>query len=72
MKSSQSLETLYKIVNKIKGPIEAKNFLADVLFSAVDELQEEGLEITQEAIDKKLAEVAKDFLEVSKSKNNVA
>lgn len=72
MKSSKSLETLYKIVHKIKGPIEAKNFLADVLFSAIDELQEEGTEINQEAIDKKLAEVASDFLEVSKSKNHVA
>lgn len=44
MKSSKSLETLYNIVHKIKGPIEAKNFLADVLFSAVDELQEEKIE----------------------------
>jgi hypothetical protein len=72
MDSGKSLETLYNIILKIKGPIEAKNFLADVLFSAIDELQEEGLVVTQKALDKKLSEVANDFLEASKNKNHVA
>lgn len=65
MNTSQSIETLYRIILELKGPKEAKKFTSEVLYGVIDDLQEEGSEITAFAIDQKLADIAKDFQKVS-------
>lgn len=70
MKSSKSLESLYNTINQLCGPIEAKKFLSTTMYNVISDLQENGQPVTEEAIEKKLAETATDFLKASK--NHVA
>lgn len=72
MNSSESIETLYRIILDLKGPREAKRFTSDVLFGVIDDLQEEGKEITAFAIDQKLAQIATDFKQVADKSKDVA
>lgn len=65
MKSAQYLETLYSIMNREMGPIEAKTFVSDAVFNIISELQEDSLPVTEEAISKKLAEKVSDYLKAS-------
>lgn len=70
MNSAKSIETLYNIIQKLSGPIEAKKFLADSLYNIMSEIQEENLPVTASEIEKRLSKKAYEYLEVSK--NNVA
>ncbi|MCM2351356.1 MAG: hypothetical protein NDI69_15140 [Bacteriovoracaceae bacterium] len=72
MNSSQSIEILYRIILELKGPREAKKFTSEVLYGVIDELQEEGREITAFAIDQKLAVIANDFQKASQKSTDVA
>ncbi len=72
MNSSESIETLYRIILELKGPREAKRFTSDVLFGVIDDLQEEGKEISAFAIDQKLAQIATDFKQVADKSKDVA
>ena len=65
MKSVQYLETLYNIMNREMGPIEAKIFVSDAVFNILSELQENSLPVTEDAISKKLAEKVSDYLKAS-------
>jgi hypothetical protein len=67
MKSVQYLETLYNIMNREMGPIEAKIFVSDAVFNIISELQENSLPVTEDAISKKLAEKVSDYLKASKN-----
>lgn len=67
MEASKSIASLYKILSKVTGPLEAKNTIADTLFIVLDDLHTEGLPITEENINLKLQKFAKDFEEASKS-----
>jgi hypothetical protein len=64
------MEELYHIFKKIVGPKEAKHALLDSIAVALYEIEESGLEVTEETISDRLQEVLKDFQEASK--NNVA
>lgn len=72
MKTSESIQVLYDIVSNLKGPLAAKNFVADCVYGVITDLQEEKQSITAEAIEERLKKVADDFMTVSKSKNDVA
>lgn len=67
MNSAKSIESVYEIINKLMGPIEAKNSVCDIVFNAISELQENGLPVTADAIEKLLSEKASDYLEASKN-----
>lgn len=66
MKSSESIAILYNIINEKMGSIEAKNFISDVLYNALSQLEDEGQAITEKSIEIKLQVKANDFLEASK------
>ena len=70
MPASKSIVTLYKIIEKIAGPINAKDSVTDALFIILSDLHEEGLPITEKLINDRFAKYADDFVQASKS--NVA
>lgn len=72
MKASESLIALYNVINKMSGPIEAKKLLSTAVYNVVCDLQDEGLEVSQQNLDERLAKVANDFITVTKNKNDVA
>ena len=67
MKTSQNLEILYRIMYKHMGPIEAKNFLSDVIFNIISELQEEQSPVTAEEIDSRLSRKVAEYQKASNS-----
>jgi hypothetical protein len=67
MNSAKSIETLYQIINKLMGPIEAKNFVAGTVYNAVSELQENNLPVTESALEAILSELADDFEKATKN-----
>lgn len=71
MKAATSLTSLYNIILKIAGPVEAKNAVSTATYLVLAELQEDGIEISQENIDLKLELYVEDFIQVA-SKTNVA
>lgn len=68
MKTAQSLESLYQVINELHGPIAAKDFVSGAVYNAVSELQETGSQITADALEKILNDLAQDFLE---AKSNI-
>jgi hypothetical protein len=72
MKTAESLQILYEIVERLYGPLEAKKFVTGSLYTVISELQEERLPITGEAIEERLAKVANDFISVSNPENGSA
>ena len=72
MKAAESMQTLYEIVEQLKGSIIAKNFVSDSIFNIISELHEEKKTVTAEAIEERLAKLTQDFIEATKNKNDVA
>jgi hypothetical protein len=70
MKTSEYLEILYKIIDQHMGPIEAKNFVSEVIFNIISELQEEHKTITAQEIDSRLSKKVNEYQQAAKS--NVA
>lgn len=66
MEAGKSIETLYKIINKVMGPVEAKNFVSDAIFNAISDLQEKEIPVTEKEIEKILNQKVQDYLEASK------
>jgi hypothetical protein len=71
MNSSNALASLYSIMNKLLGPIEAKRSVTTAINLVICDIQDEGLEVTPELIESKIASYVKDFVEVAE-KNKVA
>jgi hypothetical protein len=67
MSTSKHIEILYRIINQHMGPVEAKNFVSEILFNAISELQEEQKSISEEEIEKKLSKKVQDYQKASKS-----
>lgn len=67
MSTSKHIETLYNIINQHMGPVEAKNFVSEILFNAISELQEEEKLISEEEIEKKLSQKVQDYQKASKA-----
>lgn len=67
MNTGKSIERLYKAIEKVAGPVEARNSVADVVFISINRLQDEGVEITEQSINEYITKFADDFIEASKS-----
>lgn len=65
MKASESLIILYEVIHELKGPIHAKRFVTTAVSNVVSEILEEGLPLTAEEIDRRLAKEAQDFKTMS-------
>ncbi len=59
-------EDLYKILEKIFGPIKAKSSISKIIFIVIHDLIEEGLPITDSNIQERLLIFINDFEEASK------
>ncbi|HXH74021.1 MAG TPA: hypothetical protein VNJ08_03600 [Bacteriovoracaceae bacterium] len=66
MNTSQSIITIYKLINAMLGPIEAKKAVSDALFNIISEIHEEGLDVTEDLITEKLSKYAEDYIHASK------
>lgn len=67
MTASESIKTLYDIFEKMYGASKAGSSVSVILTTAIGDIQDDGLAVTEEAISQKLSKYAQDFLEASKS-----
>lgn len=67
MTTSEHIEILYKIIDQHLGPIQAKNFVSEVVFNIISELQEEQKPITAKEIDSRLSKKVSEYQQASKS-----
>jgi hypothetical protein len=67
MTTSKSIKTLYDIFEKMYGASNAGSSVSVILTSAIGDIQDDGLPVTEEAISQRLSQYAQDFLEASKS-----
>lgn len=65
--SSESLEQLYKLFLRLKGPKEAQELVVAVVTNSIYEIQNEGLEFTAEIFSEKVTAQVNDFLKVAKA-----
>jgi hypothetical protein len=73
MYSSLYLAILYQVISEMKGKLAAREFCATAVHNAICEIQEAGLEVTADEIDRRLGRMASDFKQVmDKSKKSVA
>jgi hypothetical protein len=71
MNTSQALGILYKIMNERFGEVEAKESVSTAIYNVISDLQEQGLEVTSEGIERRLIEYVNDYVQASQ-KNQVA
>ena len=73
MYSSLYLAILYQVIFEMKGKLAAREFCATAVHNAICEIQEAGLEVTADEIDRRLGRMAMDFKQVmDKSKKSIA
>ena len=67
MDSAKSLSVLYDIINKMLGPIGAKKAVSTAVSLVISDLQDEGIAITPEILEKRIYDYVQDFVEASKT-----
>jgi hypothetical protein len=72
MNTSQSLATLYNLINERWGSIEARRAVTASVNIVIAQMEDEGLEITPSQLEKNLSDYVNDFVEVAKKDTNVA
>jgi uncharacterized protein YqgV (UPF0045/DUF77 family) len=72
MKTNESMEALFKIISKILGPIEAKKSVVNAVYCVISDLQDEGLPVTAEAIETRLAAYVDDYVQVARKNEDAA
>ena len=71
MKLSQSMAELYNVMAKLKGPVEARGLIEAIVHNAISDIQDSGMPITSNNLEKEIMKSLNDFLDVAK-KTNVA
>lgn len=71
MKATKSMAELYNLFEGLKGPAEARELIVAILHNNIADIQDEGLPLTAEELDKRVEAHINDYLEVAK-KTNVA
>ena len=67
MTASEAIITMYQIIEKAYGPIEAKNGVSDIVFNIIDDIYHSGLPMTEENLTKHLEKYANDYIEASRT-----
>ncbi len=67
MNSANSIELLYKTVKEKHGKTVAKQTVKSILSNILDDLENEGTDVSEENISKRMMKKANDFIEASKS-----
>lgn len=65
MNSSKSITTMYQILEKELGNIEAREGVTNMLFNVIGRLQDYGQQITEENLSRELSRYVNDYIEVS-------
>jgi|GEM_PF-3550839 len=71
MNLSKLMSDYYHLIEKLEGSKEARISLAGIITLVVYDIQNEGLVVTPEELEKRISNHINDFLEVAK-KTNVA
>lgn len=71
MSLSKIMADYYNLVEKLEDSKEARNSLAGIINLVIYDIQEEGLVLTPEELEKRISRHIQDFLDVAK-KSNVA
>lgn len=71
MNVTKSMAELYNLFERLKGPIEARELIVTILHNNIADIQDEGVTLTAEELDKRILAHINDYLEVAK-KTNVA
>jgi hypothetical protein len=67
MNSNKSIEIIYETIRIKFGKIRAKSAVKAMLGNVIDDLETEGLEVSESNISERLEKYAHDFLEATKS-----
>ena len=67
MDAASSLSGLYEVINKVFGPVKARQSVEAAVNIVIFDLQEASLPITPENIQAGLEKYATDFIEVAKA-----
>lgn len=67
MDTAQSLASLYKIIEKKLGPVEAKKSVSVAVSLAVSDIQQKHLPLTPENLQIQIEKYVNDFIEVSEA-----
>jgi hypothetical protein len=71
MSTTKSIAELYKLFERLKGPTAARELVEAIIHNNIADIQEEGLLMTAEELDKRIQNHVNDYLEVAR-KTNVA
>lgn len=67
MSLSKTMTAYYHLIAKVEDPTEARNSLAGIVKLVIYDIQNEGLELTAEELEKRISDHINDFLEVAKN-----
>jgi hypothetical protein len=65
--SQKSLEIIYGMIKSKYGKIRAKSALKAIIGNVLDDLESEGISVSEENISQRLEKYVQDFAEASKS-----
>jgi hypothetical protein len=71
MSLSKLMSDYYHLIEQVEDSKEARNSLAGIVKLAIYDIQNEGLDLTPEELEKRISNHINDFLDVAK-KTNVA
>lgn len=67
MSLSKLMADYYHLIEKVENSTEARNSLAGIVTLVIYDIQNEGLELTAEELEKRISIHINDFLEVAKN-----
>jgi hypothetical protein len=66
MKTSTAITQMYKIFAEVEGPVMGRETLISILYIVLTDLENEGLEVTDELLDERLTQEALKIFKASK------
>jgi hypothetical protein len=67
MKTEKSVEVLYQTMKSKFGRSEARQTVSAVLGNILDDIEEEGIVVSEEEVSRRLAKVTQEFVEAAKA-----
>ena len=67
MSLSKKMADYYYLIEKVENSTEARNSLAGIVKLVIYDIQNEGLELTAEELEKRISNHINDFIEVAKN-----
>lgn len=71
MSTTKNMAELYNLFSKISGNSDARKLISDIVYNAIADIQDEGIEITDKELEKRINVQINEYLIVLK-KTNVA